>query len=1578
MFASAIFRRKCDFSVSVLIFLMLCLILSVQGSAFCKDYIYVVNKGGNPDITLVDNETMTSAGTFENAGVSGAAGVAFASDGKTAYVACSEGLAILNTSTLTSPTLVQVVSAPLAMNVTGMALSADNRYACIVTSNRGILLVDTVTRNIVTGWFVTLPGGAPPTFVRADHTRSRMCVTSSNGQIYAASNGSTAFNQILPDAAGKDFRALAISSDGSRYFAASTQAGATQSAFSFISPSPPGVDTSIDLSNVGQSSWITILPDNVTTLVSCTGNGTVAILNLDVTMYIGSISGFTDPAAIFWDSASSRALVANSGSNTISLVDPNQAAITGTITVGTSPWAMAASSSTVGSEFLISGLVTDSGSGAVMEVKIAVTGQSDTYTDGDGRFLVMSLSNGTYTVTPSKEGWTFTPSSRSVTLGPSAETVNFTGSAPQYLFSISGKVTKDGAALPGVTVNLSGSRTAVTDASGNYSFSSLGPGSYTLEPVHQDYDFDPVNKSVTLGPGSSGNNFTATARVYNISGSITDYQGQGLQGVTVEAGALGLVKTGPSGAFSYSNVAKGSYTLTYSHDTYVLSPTSTSVTVPPASTSIKVLARSALEQPYGIGGLVLTATGDPFKGVTVTLSGANLKSVTDNDGIFIFPDLPPGTYTLTPSITGYTFTPASDKVTIGPDNIDTIFLASGSVPAEAAVTCNATPFSGYGIEKLTNGTKVFNSEFALKSTGANIEILFSYPSGITVESVTHTNDGQYGAKSVDVLYATPEAPTNFKTLKTFNLTINANTPSDDLLQVGGIRLSKLKLVYQQAYFNDPGWLQLGEIKVTEGSGSTLPTYQQKLTPLSIVCSHTPYPGFGTGKLYDGATVFNGDFAARNDSGAINLFVDLGGIHAISKVKIVSDGEYGASQVLILYSDSVDNQFQPVAEAPDLSLNPGTPNSRELSFTEVQARFVQFYFPSGFGDPVWFQLNELEVYGDPASSGGGTTGGETPVPLTPRGATCNISTWPGYGVDKLYNGTKIFNSEFAAQNNGAGLEMIFDLGSDVTLHEIDHHNDGEFGATGVAVYYSTGSDPATWTSLSSVTNLTVTAGDVNTDVISFSPLVCRFIKFRYTAFAHSQWFQLAEISFIGIASQTVNPGALTVAGGTSTPAAYQNFGVYRIYDGNIGYNDGFAVNNSDQPVEIVLDLGSDRDFNRIEHYNDGEFGAKAIQILAASAADPTTFSMIYSSTSLDVNPGQPNLDTLSFGTANGKLIKLVYSQFNHPSWFQISEIGIYNSTQASSLSVSLSEAESGNVLSSMSSRDRVGEAMVYSAPVPLEIEEMAILSGHSASDSTHNVSAVADEVVEGAGSPAFGTVKLWAHEAISTEKLSLLCLHLSMGGSLVIDRGAKISVPGVMSEHRIETEAAGAEYLSSRQGICILLNVLNDRFKTNVKKRDLPLAEVKELFDSEDDSAGRIVISMSETDHCSGQDGLAPDVNFEWAGALALLDELMGPIGESWRLKLVSLRKYDEKLIDALQYMETDVSISLSAAREAVKAVSDFHGAELSHLNVAAGIDSQKKDTQTLEFQIIALRIFAARLHQWGLIPLGKSGEILPR
>ena len=175
---------------------------------------------------------------------------------------------------------------------------------------------------------------------------------------------------------------------------------------------------------------------------------------------------------------------------------------------------------TIGSTttYSISGKVaTSTGTGiSGVTMNLSGAGTGTTTTDGSGNYSFTGLSNGSYTVTPSKTDYTFTPTSRNVTIsGANVTGQDFTGTGTGTTYSISGTVTSNLGALSGATMTLSGAGTGTTttDSSGNYSFTGLSNGSYIVTPSRTTCSFIPTNRSMAIsGADVIGQNFTGKCK----------------------------------------------------------------------------------------------------------------------------------------------------------------------------------------------------------------------------------------------------------------------------------------------------------------------------------------------------------------------------------------------------------------------------------------------------------------------------------------------------------------------------------------------------------------------------------------------------------------------------------------------------------------------------------------------------------------------------------------------------------------------------------------------------------------------------------------------------------------------------------------------------------------------------------------------------------------------------------------------------------------------------------------------------------------------------------------------------------
>jgi Carboxypeptidase regulatory-like domain len=173
---------------------------------------------------------------------------------------------------------------------------------------------------------------------------------------------------------------------------------------------------------------------------------------------------------------------------------------------------------------------------------------------------------GNYVVAVSRVNYTFSLASQAFNNLSADTDFDFTGQLVSY--NLSGSVTESGTGLSGVTINLRGSQTGstTTDANGNYSFTVLAEGNYTLTPSKQNYTFSPANTSFSnLGANQTAANFTATLNRHVISGRVTDINGISLPNatMTLSGSQSGTTTTNSQGIYAFTNLpAGGNYTIT--------------------------------------------------------------------------------------------------------------------------------------------------------------------------------------------------------------------------------------------------------------------------------------------------------------------------------------------------------------------------------------------------------------------------------------------------------------------------------------------------------------------------------------------------------------------------------------------------------------------------------------------------------------------------------------------------------------------------------------------------------------------------------------------------------------------------------------------------------------------------------------------------------------------------------------------------------------------------------------------------------------------------------------------------------
>jgi SdrD B-like domain len=185
---------------------------------------------------------------------------------------------------------------------------------------------------------------------------------------------------------------------------------------------------------------------------------------------------------------------------------------------------------------------------------------------------------------------------------------------------------------------------------------------------------------------------------YSISGNA------GIAGATVNlTGASTATTTADgSGNYSFTGLLAGSYTITPSLTGYTFTPSSQNETITSSNiTGVNFIATQVTPTPTN---LIIQGNAGVAEAVITYTGPTSGKATADSNGLYTINNAATGTYTVTPSLVGYTFTPTSHTVVVGTTNsLNNNFTAAGS----------STPFS----EKDSRDTGIFpNSTVNVEAT----------------------------------------------------------------------------------------------------------------------------------------------------------------------------------------------------------------------------------------------------------------------------------------------------------------------------------------------------------------------------------------------------------------------------------------------------------------------------------------------------------------------------------------------------------------------------------------------------------------------------------------------------------------------------------------------------------------------------------------------------------------------------------------------------------------------------------------------------------------------------------------------
>ena len=341
---------------------------------------------------------------------------------------------------------------------------------------------------------------------------------------------------------------------------------------------------------------------------------------------------------------------------------------------------------------------------------------------------------------------------------------------PHKSLPLTGTVSVENDGLSGITVKISGvsDSETLTGATGQYAFTGLRAGNYTIEISGfdtEDIGFGSTSSTAQVAVGESKVvPFEGTyLRTSAIMGQVS-IEGNGLGGVTVSLQGKGEQweeTTNGAGQFMFDDLRKGDYAIGisgYDADEYGFDATSKNVAVPYGDIANVPFEGIAL-RTAGVKGTVTVEGMGPLDGVTVSLAGKgeDKSVVTNGAGQWAFDRLHAGDYAI--GISGYDtdeygFDVTSENVTVALKETATvefggIMLRTAGITGGVTVKGDALP--GVTVT-VTGGPK--DEEHTATTNGAGIYDVGELHAGDYSVAISGYDTQEYGfevtTKSVSV------------------------------------------------------------------------------------------------------------------------------------------------------------------------------------------------------------------------------------------------------------------------------------------------------------------------------------------------------------------------------------------------------------------------------------------------------------------------------------------------------------------------------------------------------------------------------------------------------------------------------------------------------------------------------------------------------------------------------------------------------------------------------------------------------------------------------------------------------------
>jgi protocatechuate 3,4-dioxygenase beta subunit len=289
-------------------------------------------------------------------------------------------------------------------------------------------------------------------------------------------------------------------------------------------------------------------------------------------------------------------------------------------------------------------------------------GDNEAATDAEGRYEIVGLAPGTWTVTASHPDWSEATASVELKEAPATADIRLgkggavagtvlAGGRPVGGAQVALSPAGDSGFRPGAGLMGGGEQTALSDEGGRFRFERLNPGRYSLGASLRDQSSSQAEAVVTGDDSQEVQLVLAAGAV--VRGTVTGLPDNLLSGVTVSAQGQdfwGTARTSAGGTFELTGVPEGVVTLRANAGDFMTGSrsASTSVTIGPGQA--EATAEIAFEQGFRVEGLV-SRGGKPVTDAMVAAfpEGGNRRSAsgrTDEAGHYALEGLEQGQYTL--------------------------------------------------------------------------------------------------------------------------------------------------------------------------------------------------------------------------------------------------------------------------------------------------------------------------------------------------------------------------------------------------------------------------------------------------------------------------------------------------------------------------------------------------------------------------------------------------------------------------------------------------------------------------------------------------------------------------------------------------------------------------------------------------------------------------------------------------------------------------------------------------------------------------------------------------------------------